>query len=70
MKPSTAALTAGALLALASCSPVYGEAYLTAFATGERAYHDGRYVEARPVGRGVRSRPLEKVSQLVHSRGQ
>lgn len=31
---------------LAGCAPERGEAYLVAFAAGERAFHAGRYVEA------------------------
>lgn len=33
-------------LALAACSPEYGDAYLSAIAAGQRALHAGRYVEA------------------------
>jgi tetratricopeptide (TPR) repeat protein len=39
-------LGAALLVATSACAPVYGDAYLTAFAAGERAYHAGRYVDA------------------------
>jgi tetratricopeptide (TPR) repeat protein len=34
------------LVAGAACAPVYGDAYLASFASGERALHAGRYLEA------------------------
>src|SRR5207249_2600499 len=31
---------------VAACAPAYGDAYTAALASGRRAYHDGRYLDA------------------------
>src|SRR5262249_50719117 len=42
--------------ALAACAPELGDAYLSAFAAGERSFHAGRWVEAAATWDGAASK--------------
>jgi tetratricopeptide (TPR) repeat protein len=62
-------LLAGALF-LAGCAPERGEAYVAAFAAGERAFHAGRWAEAAEAWDGAagRARAFERAEKWAEAR--
>jgi tetratricopeptide (TPR) repeat protein len=69
-----AAALAAAVAFAAGCAPVYGDAYLAAFAGAERAFHAGRYAEAAAgwddaAGRAIRLKDRDE-ARFLEARAQ